>query len=119
MKLDAARAWLAMVRAAAQDKIFLNLNNPFNAYRKLESQIKVFNKRFVPVDNQTELRDDSIRVEFENKIWQLKPEENYAAIPGTSSHGYGLAVDVGNIGNKSVKAVLSKNTTSSRGTSPT
>ena len=109
---DTARAWLAMVRAAAQDNIFLNLNNPFNAYRKIESQIAVFQKRFVEVDAQTPLPNGAIRVEYGGKFWQLKPNVAYAAIPGTSSHGYGLAVDIGNISNKNVKAWLDKNAAS-------
>ena len=110
--LDAARSWLAMVRAAAQDKVFLNVNSAFNAYRKLESQIRVFNRRFVRVDTQDNLSADSIRVEFEGKVWQLKPDVAYAAIPGTSSHGYGLAVDIVNSGNKNVRNWLAKNAAS-------
>ena len=110
--IDAARAWLAMVRAAAQENIFLNLNNPFNAYRKIESQIAVFHKRFVEVEEQSPLPDGAIRVEYDGKFWQLNPKMAYAAIPGTSSHGYGLAVDVGNIGNANVKAWLDKNAAS-------
>lgn len=107
--IDAARSWLAMVRAAAQDNIFLNLNTPFKAYRKMEQQIKVFKKRFMLIDGQENLSDNAIRVEFENKIWQLKPNEIYAAVPGTSSHGYGLAVDIQNAALSHVKAWLNKN----------
>ena len=110
--IDAARSWLAMIRAAAQDNIFLSLNTPFNAYRGIEKQIKAFQNRFVSIDNQDDFPDNAIRVEFEDKIWQLKPDEAYAAIPGTSSHGYGLAVDIANIGNKAVKAWLDKNAAS-------
>ncbi len=110
--IDAARAWLAMVRAAAQENIFLNLNNPFNAYRKIETQIAVFHKRFVEVEEQTPLPDGAIRVEYDDKIWQLKPEEYYAAIPGTSSHGYGLAVDIGNYRILAVNNWLAKNAAS-------
>lgn len=107
--VDAARAWLAMVRAAAQDGLFLSLNQPFQAYRKIETQIAVFKKRFVPVTKQEELRDGAIRVEYDGKIWQLNPGTVYAAIPGTSSHCYGLAVDIQNIGNSRVKAWIDKN----------
>ena len=108
--IDAARSWLAMVRAAAQDNIFLNLNTPFKAYRKMEQQIEIFKKRFILIDGQENLSDDdAIRVEFENKIWQLKPNEIYAAVPGTSSHGYGLAVDIQNAVLSHVKAWLNKN----------
>ena len=107
--IDAARAWLAMVRAAAQDKIFLNVNQPFKTYREFKRQLGVFKKRFIIVDSSKDFRDGAIRVEFDGKIWQLEPNVAYAAIPGTSSHGYGLAVDIGNSGNKPVKAWLNKN----------
>ena len=110
--VDAARAWLAMVRAAAQDKIFFNLNNPFNAYRSIERQNTVFMKRFEPVEDKSSLDGGAIQVEYEDKIWQLKPEMLYAAIPGTSSHGYGLAVDIKNYKMAKVDNWLAKNAAS-------
>ena len=64
--IDAARAWLAMVRAAMQDKIFLNVNMPFNGYRNITSQINVFQKRFVPIDAQD--NSDAIKVPYDGKI---------------------------------------------------
>ena len=105
--IDAARAWLAMVRAAMQDKIFLNVNMPFNAYRNIKHQINVFQQRFVPIDAQD--NSDAIKVPYDGKIWQLKPDAIYAAIPGTSSHGYGLAVDILNSGNAKIKSWLNQN----------
>lgn len=105
--LDAARAWLAMVRAAAQDAVFLSVNKSFNAYRDIERQIRVFEERYTPLD-RAEV-SESIRVEYDGKIWQLKPDNNYAAVPSTSSHGYGLAVDIQNVNNDSVKAWLKEN----------
>lgn len=107
--IDAARSWLAMVRAAAQDNVFLNLNHPSRAYRPLERQLTLFKQRFVPVDNSSNLSVNAFRVEFDGKIWQLKPKQAYAAIPGTSSHGYGLAVDIENIFLNYVKNWVAKN----------
>ena len=107
--VDAARAWLAMVRAAAQDKIFLGLNSSFRAYRNLDRQIKVFRNRYIPVEEGDDFSDDAIRVGFDGKIWQLKSGEIYASIPGLSSHGYGLAVDIQSNGDKNVKVWLAKN----------
>ena len=110
--IDAARAWLAMVRAAAQDKIFLNVNQPFKTYREFKRQLGVFKKRFIIVDSSKDFRDGAIRVEFDGKIWQLEPNVAYAAIPGTSSHGYGLSVDIGNAGLNYVRTWLDKNAAS-------
>ena len=42
----------------------------------------------------------------------MKPKKTYGAIPGTSSHGYGLAVDIKNTGNAKVKNWLAKNAAS-------
>ena len=106
---DAARAWLAMLRAAAKDNVFLNLNYYSRAYRPIERQMTLFKQRFVPVENANNLSSGAIRVPFEGKIWQLKPDAVYAAIPGTSSHGYGLAIDIENSGLDYVKNWLSKN----------
>ena len=97
---------------AAQDNVFLNVNNPFNAYRKIESQLSVFQKRVTLVEDKNNFSDGAIRVEFENEIWQLNPDVTCAAILGTSSHGFGLAVDIGNIGNKNVEAWLNQNAAS-------
>lgn len=107
--IDAARSWLAMVRAAAQDNIFLNLNYPSLAYRSIERQRTLFNQRFIPVEEQENLSADAIRVEFDGKLWQLKPNAVYAAIPGQSSHGYGLSVDIENASLNPVKNWLNEN----------
>lgn len=106
---DAARAWLAMIRAAAKDKVFLNVNSTFQTYRKIDSQIAVFKKRFDPVDTSADFTIDAVRVEYEDRIWQLKPDKVYAAVPGTSSHGFGLAVDIGNESLDYVRPWLNKN----------
>ena len=106
---DAARAWLAMIRAAAKDKVFLNVNSTFQTYRKIDSQIAVFKKRFDPVDTSADFTIDAVRVEYENRIWQLKTGSIYAAVPGTSSQGFGLAVDIGNESLDYVRPWLNKN----------
>ena len=107
--VDTARAWLAMVRAAAQDKVFLGLNTSFRAYRNLYRQIKVFKTRYTPIDETADFSDDAIRVGFDGKIWQLKPNEIYCSVPGQSSHGYGLSVDIQSNGDRNVKDWLTKN----------
>ena len=107
--IDTARAWLAMVRAAAQDKISLSLNNRFDAYRNIGTQIKVFKERFEPVASQDALPADAIKAEYDGKVWKLKPNASYVEVPGQSAHGYGLAVDIQNADLESVKTWLDKN----------
>ena len=109
--IDAARSWMAMVRAAEQDGIFLNLNRAPNGYRSITVQLKAFKKRFLELDDVSELNPDdkAIRVEFSGKIWQLKEREQYVEVPGQSSHGFGLAVAISNAGDEKVKEWLNKN----------
>ncbi len=107
---DAARAWLAMVRAALQDGIFLNLNLAIDAYRSLDAQIKRFKRRFEELDAATiDPNARRIQVEFNGKIWQLKDGQKYTDLPGQSSHGYGLSVWIRNAEEPDVKAWLDKN----------
>lgn len=107
--VDAARSWNAMVRAAAEDKVFLNLNHPVNAYKDILQQRRLFQDRFSEVDAQADVPDGAVRVQFEDKIWQLKEGKAFTECPGTSSHGYGLAVFIVNAGLPSVRDWLNKN----------
>ncbi|MBE8952373.1 MAG: hypothetical protein SR1Q7_04420 [Quinella sp. 1Q7] len=81
--VDAARSWLAMVRAALEDGIFLNLNFAIDAYRTVAAQLKRFKRRFEEID-ATKIDPDAsqIQVEFNGKTWQLKDGQKYAEIPG-------------------------------------
>ena len=107
--IDTARAWLAMVRAAAQDNISLTLNNRVDAYRNIGTQIKIFKERFEPVESQDALPADAVTVKYDGKVWTLKPTATYVEVPGESAHGYGLAVDIQNAESEEVKAWLDKN----------
>ena len=107
--IDAARSWLAMVRAASIDGIFLNLNNPVNAYRSMVTQRKLFLERFVPVDDRNSLPPDAVCAEFDNKLWRLNSSSEFVEVPGQSSYGFGLAVRIMNGANAAVKAWLDEN----------
>ena len=109
--IDAARSWMAMVRAAEKDKIFLNLNRAPNGYRSITVQLKTFKRRFMELDDVSEPdpNDKSIRVEFNEKIWQLKENAQYVEVPGQGSHGFGLAVSISNAADEKVKAWLEEN----------
>ena len=108
--VDAARAWLAMVRAAAQDDIFLNVNRPFFTYRSIERQTADFKERFIEVDpKEINPADNVIRVRWNDKLWQLKDGETFIEIPEQSSHGFGLAIYIRNAGSSDVKDWLKDN----------
>ncbi len=107
--IDAARSWLAMVRAASTDGVFLSLNHPAGAYRDIIRQRKMFADRFVEIKDASSVPPDAVCVEFDDKTWQLKDDMEFIEVPGQSSHGYGLAVRLGNIQNPDVQDWLDKN----------
>ena len=83
----AANAWEAMRAHAAQDGITLA---HVGDYRPYEQQYALFMQRYVKGDS-----GDSRRItrKFQGAVWMLKPKMAQAAVPGTSNHGWGLAID--------------------------
>ena len=87
----AARAWEALHDAAMQ----VEGTKPFkptstaDAYRSFDQQLSGFMSRFVEKDTGT----GTTRT-YKGKKWFLKKGMAPMASPGTSNHGWGLAVDV-------------------------
>jgi UDP-N-acetylmuramoyl-tripeptide--D-alanyl-D-alanine ligase len=86
----AAIAWAAMREAAGRDGIHLEPTHEVDTYRPLAVQSRVFLRRYTTEPQPT----GRAPVEWDGKTWWLKPDCAPAAVPGTSSHGWGLAVDV-------------------------
>ncbi|MDQ0041707.1 Mur ligase family protein [Variovorax boronicumulans] len=86
----AAVAWAAMREAAERDGIHLEPTHEVDTYRPLAVQSRVFLRRYTIEPQETRRAP----VEWNGKTWWLKPDCAPAAVPGTSSHGWGLAVDV-------------------------
>jgi hypothetical protein len=81
----AAKAFTVMREHAAEDGVYLSSTG---AYRSYDQQVALFKQRFTTVDTGRTMR-----------IWQgrrywLKKGVAMAAVPGTSNHGWGLAIDV-------------------------
>lgn len=84
MVRQAARAMRALVKKAKRDGIPLSATG---TYRSYAAQVALFKKRYDNTKRDT-------RYEFwQGKDWWLKPRVAGAAVPGTSNHGLGLAVD--------------------------
>lgn len=83
----AARSWRAMQAAAGRDGVRLAVGA--DAYRPLAAQEAIFLRRYrtVPVWVPTARK-------WNGQWWVKKRGEDAAAVPGTSNHGWGLAVDV-------------------------
>ena len=86
----AAKAYIAMREAAAKDGITLDPTSPVDTYRTLEIQTATFLKRY---DHE---RRPSTPKQWRGQLWWLKPGFAGSAVPGTSNHGWGLAIDIAN-----------------------
>jgi hypothetical protein len=89
LEREAARSMRALIRKARREKIPLSATG---TYRTYAGQVKLFYQRYDNTPRKT-------RHEFWNgKNWWLKLNRNGkpvagAAVPGTSNHGWGLAID--------------------------
>jgi len=83
----AARAWRALVAAATADGVPLTYSYG-GTYRTLADQATLFRQRYtlnLLVGRPTKL--------WNGQLWYQLPNTAMAAVPGTSNHGLGLAVD--------------------------
>lgn len=91
----AARAWRAMTAEALARGHVLKPTSLFDSYRPYDIQRRIFLQRYTQEPNGTTPRlwdsdGDGVR-----EKWYLQPGNAPAAVPGTSNHGLGIAVDVG------------------------
>lgn len=86
----AAAAWVALSAAALAAGHTLKSSGFHDSYRPFDVQKDLFTTRFT----KTELSGRPHR-KWQGATWFLKHGEALAAVPGTSNHGWGLAVDVG------------------------
>lgn len=83
----AARCWGALVVAGIADGLSLTYT-PGDCYRDLTRQTSLFYERWT-----TAPQFGRTRTQFAGQTWWLKRGVAQAARPGTSNHGWGLAVD--------------------------
>lgn len=104
----AATAWNAMQLNAYFDGIELK---HVGSYRPLSEQMALFNNRYSP--SQTG-RVPEVTRKYQGKTWYLKKGMAPAGTPGTSSHGLGVAIDVGNASGKRLEWLLGDGFTTSK-----
>lgn len=83
----AARAWAAFTAALLAEGHTLKIGWPNSAYRPYADQERIFRDRYLPSIFGTR--------RWMGQRWKKRPNVAAAAVPGTSNHGWGLAVDVG------------------------
>jgi len=81
---EAAAAWRNLQNAASAAGFTLTMTG---AYRSYDQQVQLFNERY-----STSNTGGSSKVWNGTQYW-LKPNMAMAAVPGTSNHGWGCAVD--------------------------
>jgi LAS superfamily LD-carboxypeptidase LdcB len=85
----AARAWRAMCAAAKTAGFTFVAVSAADSYRTLERQENAFRDRY----SETEIAGRPKQC-WKSKLYWQKPNKARTAVPGTSNHGLGLAVDI-------------------------
>lgn len=85
----AARCWRALAFNADIAGHTLAISHAPNAYRPYFIQERIFLQRYTTIPNGDRPRT------WQGKKWYKKPGVAAAAVPGTSNHGWGLAIDLG------------------------
>lgn len=92
----ATRCWVAMTAAATAAGITLKTSSYADSYRTYQVQVSTFTARYQvePTTNGYRLWDSDGNGTRER--WYKKDGVASAAVPGTSNHGWAIAVDVAN-----------------------
>ncbi len=100
----AADAYEAMDEAANADGIDLSPTSQADTYRSLETQEYGFFQRHT--DKPTpKMMKQKPRV-YKGKLWYLKKGMAPMAVPGTSNHNLGIAIDIANASGKRLEWLL-------------
>lgn len=88
--VSAARCWAALEATAARAGHVLKATSYNDSYRDYSAQVATFTSRYT-----TEYLAGRPWRMWQGVRWYQKPNTAVAAVPGTSNHGWALAVDVG------------------------
>jgi hypothetical protein len=85
----AALAWIAMAAAALAEGVVLKATSAADSYRVYAIQERIFRERYTT----TVLAGRPSRM-WNGVRWYQRPGTAAAAVPGTSNHGWAMAIDV-------------------------
>jgi LAS superfamily LD-carboxypeptidase LdcB len=100
----AADAYEAMDAAANKEGIDLAPTSMADTYRSLETQEYGFFQRHTLTPNK-KLMKQKPRI-YQGKLWYLKKGMAPMAVPGTSNHNWGIAIDIANASGKRLDWLL-------------
>ncbi len=89
----AARAWELLAIICHAETGFKLTTTGGGAYRSYEQQVSAFQQRMTLFFDPNVSRDPAIIRTWEGKTWYLRKGYAPVASPGTSNHGWGLAID--------------------------
>lgn len=82
----AARSWHALREAAWDAGVQLSLSQ---GYRTYDQQVALFESRYT-----TDVLPGRPTKRWQGQVWYQRPKTAMAAVPGTSNHGWALALDL-------------------------
>lgn len=89
------RAWDAFnITCFAESGWWLTAVSLGDAYRSYESQVRLFTSRYTPTFDAATCKGESVYKWWKGVKWYQLKYTAMAAVPGTSNHGWGLALDV-------------------------
>ena len=97
MHHTAADAYINLHSSALKADIDLEPTSDVDTYRRYSVQLGAFLHRY---DNTPR---KGLPKRFQGRLWWLKPGFAGAAVPGTSNHGWGLAIDLKNCNQKTLE----------------
>jgi len=100
----AADAYEAMDAAANAEGIDLSPTSQADTYRSLETQEYGFYARYTDKPNK-KIMKQTPRI-YKGKAWYLKKGLAPMAVPGTSNHNLGIAIDIANASGKRLEWLL-------------
>jgi LAS superfamily LD-carboxypeptidase LdcB len=100
----AADAYEAMDAAANAEGIDLSPTSQADTYRSLETQEYGFYQRYTDTPGKKLLKQKP-RI-YKGKVWYLKKGLAPMAVPGTSNHNLGIAIDIANASGKRLEWLL-------------
>lgn len=91
----AKRAWDAFnISCYANTGWWLTVVSLGDAYRSYESQVALFTSRYTTTFNAETCKGLTVYKTWNGVRWYQKKNTAMAAVPGTSNHGWGLAIDM-------------------------
>lgn len=93
----AANSFERLRLAGARDGVNVTITSTADAYREYTIQERIFTERYIPT--YTEYATGKVDKRYwQGRYWFRRRGTAAAAVPGTSNHGWAIAIDIANVG---------------------